>query len=255
MKIEILNPRQFSEISLKKKFFLDSLKNTGYIVRGLFDDNFIDELKSFCLYFSDLTEPSWHPCEDGCPDYHRLHKNYPDAYVKSIQHGYYFHPWNHYSILFDKFKFLFDFKASLASSNLTSEQFLKNIPSTGPIARIVVHQYPKGGGGQEEHVDPVSDFALVQTIIQASAPGIDYSSGGLYINHDLFGKVNFDSLTNKGDLILLSPGFKHGVAPINPEEDLDWGKTNGRWIIMPIIIDSDVFINQSKKPIGLGGYE
>jgi hypothetical protein len=129
--------------------------------------------------------------------------------------------------------------------------FLKNIPSSGPIARVLVHQYPRGGGAQNEHVGPVSPYAKIQTIIQASVPFKDYQSGGLYVRASGTGKVYLDGLTNKGDLIVMSPGIKHGVEAIEPEFELDWSREDGRWIIMPIIIDSDLNKDGYGKPIAV----
>lgn len=255
MIIKIIDPAKFERLHVDQEIFIQSLDNTAYIVRGLFNAQFVDKIVNFCLDFSSLSEPSWHPCTDGCPDYHRIHDKYPNAYVKSTQHAYYFHTWNKNKSLFDDFKFIFSLKASLAGTQESCETYLSNIPTAGPIARVVVHQYPIGGGGQEEHIDPVSPFARVQTIIQASNPNIDYKEGGLYITHDKFGKINIDALTMKGDLILMSPGCKHGVAAIDPSESLNWNSSNGRWIIMPIIINSDVSKDNYGKPVGLGKYE
>ena len=32
---------------------------------------------------------------------------------------------------------------------------------------------------------------------------------------------------------------RHGVAPVDPEAELDWEAPDGRWMIMPILIRSD----------------
>lgn len=224
-----------------------------FIVRGFMTVEAVDQFKGFCLNFRGNEPASWHPCLDDCPDYHRIHHNYPNAYVPSIQHGYYFHPWNeNFSRLsaYGDFRRIFDLKRRMAGQE--NMDYLRNIPSTGPVARIVSHQYPRGGGGQAEHIDPVSPFAKVQTLIQASQPGMDYAAGGLYVNDQKFGVVNIDALTKKGDLILLSPGVQHGVAPVDPECDLDWEREDGRWIIMPIIIHSDHIQDPNVRPVKTG---
>lgn len=255
MKIEFLDPVDLGSMMANPGAFRASLADTAYIVRDLIDEKLVDSVKNLCLEFSATREPSWHPCVDGVPDYHRLHDQYPNAYVKSTQHGYYFHPWNGRTELFNTFEFIFDLKLGLMDQPATAQSFFSNIPSTGPIARVVVHQYPKGGGGQEEHIDPVSDFAPVQTIIQAANPGTCYKAGGLYINHNKFGKINLDPLTRKGDLVLISPGIKHGVAAVDPEQELDWTRSDGRWIIMPIILHSDVPGGNVERPKGMGRHE
>lgn len=224
-----------------------------FIVRGFMDIARIDAFKSFCASFSEQQDASWHPCLDGCPDYHRLHNMYPGAHVPAIQHGYYFHPWNaNFGSLneFDGFAQVFELKRR--TGGLSDASYMRNLPSQGPIARLVCHQYPRGGGGQAEHIDPVSPFAKVQTLIQASQPGKDYAVGGLYVRDPDVGVVNIDPLTNKGDLILASPGVRHGVAAIDPDHPLDWNREDGRWIIMPIIIHSDYKEDAALKPRSVG---
>jgi hypothetical protein len=250
MKINLIDSCEWEQYVQDPTQLIDRLDNEVFIVRGFMDAALVDEFKDFCIAFSNEFEPSWHPCLDGCPDYHRIHHQYPKAYVRSTQHGYYFHPWNEN---FNRFKSfhgfaeIFELKAKAAGG--TFAEFAENTPSTGPVVRIVCHQYPPGGGGQEEHIDPVSPFAKVQTIIQASDPGVDYRKGGLYINDPKYGVIDIDPLTRKGDLILASPGVKHGVAPVDADQELRWDSVKGRWIIMPIIIHSDHVNDPAIKPV------
>jgi len=248
--IHLLDIAEFNELLNSARFINDIAENV-YIVKGYCSVHEIEKIKQTCLDFAKINEPAWWPCVDGCPDYHRLHYNYPKAHVKSIQHAYYFHRWNCNYALFDFFSDIFNIKASLVNSNIAVCEYLNNIPSSGPISRVLVHQYPRGGGGQEEHIDPVSPYAKIQTIIQASVPNKDFHSGGLYINTNETGKVYLDGITNKGDLIVMSPGIKHGVEAIDPEFEFDWLREDGRWIIMPIIIDSDVEKDGYGKPISM----
>lgn len=149
MKIEIIDSNTLETLIANPESFIEQLKDSAYIVRGYFDPQFVDYIKNFCLDFSTKQKPSWRPCVDGCPDYHRIHDQYPNAYVKSTQHAYYFHPWNANARLLDNFKPLFDLKARLSFTNPNADAYLANIPSQGPIARLVVHQYPSGGGGKK----------------------------------------------------------------------------------------------------------
>ena len=251
MQINLITKSQWHSLLDHASELTDRIENNEVlIVRGFMAADLVEAFKGFCRDFSRNSEASWHPCLDGCPDYHRIHDNYPGAYVPSVQHGYYFHSWNqHFAQLngFPGFSKIFDLKRE--TGGLPDNAFLENLPSQGPIARLVCHQYPRGGGGQAEHIDPVSPFAKVQTIIQASEPGIDYITGGLYIDDPQLGVVNLDPLTRKGDLILASPGVRHGVAPIDPRHSIDWNAADGRWIIMPIIIDSDHVKDPSVRPM------
>lgn len=249
--IHIIKKSELEELILLPDF-LSGLENNAYIVRGFLPEQLIDKIKKRCFDFSKNMPDSWHPCIDGCPDYHRLHNNYPQAYVKALQHAYYFHPWNGNDELFEYFKDIFSLKISLSDRKEFCNNYMNNIPSDGAIARIVVHQYPRGGGGQQEHIDPVSPYARIQTIIQASSPGTDFLNGGLYMNDPVVGRIYLDKLTEKGDLIILSPGIKHGVAPVDAGHVFNWDEQDGRWIIMPIIINSDVSNDGYGKPVGVG---
>jgi hypothetical protein len=249
MQINFINIDEWRRFLDKPDRLVARIDNEVFIVRNFMSTLAVDKFKKFCVDFSNELEASWHPCIEGCPDYHRIHHQYPDAHVKSTQHGYYFHPWNdnfEYLNSFECFSEIFEFKARATGKK--SIDFISNTPSKGPIARILCHQYPPGGGGQDEHIDPVSPFATVQTIVQASDPGKDYLVGGLYINDSKYGVINIDFLTRKGDLILISPGVKHGVARIDPHEPLNWRTQRGRWIIMPIIIHSDLIKDPLIKP-------
>lgn len=48
----------------------------------------------------------------------------------------------------------------------------------------------------------------------------------------------------------MSPGVRHGSAPVVLRESLNWGRTDGRWIVMLIIIDSD---HVTELPVRLCG--
>jgi hypothetical protein len=248
MNINIISPVDLPSLIDDHARFLERLESEVFIVRSYFSDEYLDSLREFCEAFSKKSESAWNRCDDDCPDYHRIHDNYPGAYVKSRQHAYYFHPWNEHRGLLDEFSDIFEIKTRLSGRKHGFDYYKSHIPSDGVIARLLMHQYPRGGGGQELHVDPVSELAKVQTIIQASSPGIDYQSGGFYLVHEKFGSVNLDALTKKGDLLLVSPGVKHGVSPIDPESDLDWESRDGRWILMPIFIHSDVYDGEHEKP-------
>ena len=182
--------------------------------------------------------PSWHACLDGVPDYHRIVDDYPGAWVKSRMHAHYFHRFNGNAGLFAELHDVFRLKNALAGE--PEDAFLDTIPSDGIIARVVSNHYPRGGGYQAEHCDPTSRFARIQTIIQASDPGTDFQAGGLYVReHEGAEPVEIDPHSSMGDLLVLSPDIRHGVAPVDPDAELDWDAADGRWMIMPIVIRSD----------------
>lgn len=247
--------------SISKKDFLDLLYNDTdsfmsriespelFVVKNFFPKDEILTLRKKAFETGQKSEPSWHPCRDGCPDYHRIHDNYPKAYVKAIMHAYYYH--GYYDTnddLFDYFSEIFDMKNYLAGTPKGS--YIKNIPSEFFISRVNMHNYPSGGGYQAQHVDPVSKFAKIQTIVQASEYEKDFFSGGVYGRMTEDGeKYYVDPHTEVGDLMVLSPNIIHGVEVIDPEkEEIDWNENSGRWMIMPIIIHSDHDSEHQVKP-------
>lgn len=183
--------------------------------------------------------PGWHPLRDGCPDYHRLHDNYPNAHVKQKMHAFYFHGWYPDNrAKFDYFREVFALKNFLAG--LAADAFLRNRPSDGYVARVNVHHYPRGGGYQAEHVDPVGPHARIQTLVAASKLGVDYARGGVYCRAAPAGDpVPLDGFLDPGDMLVMSPGIPHGVEGVDPEAPYDWRSNDGRWMILPIIVAAD----------------
>jgi hypothetical protein len=228
--------------------FMDAIgRNEVFIVRGFYPPERIAEFRAMLSDFRSGSEPSWHPCLDGVPDYHRINDEYPGSWVKARMHSFYFHRFNRRERLFDQFREIFDLKNYLAGEEPGT--YLETIPSDEIISRVVSHQYPRGGGYLAEHVDPTSRFAKLQTIIQASTPGSDFHDGGLYLRPEDGGDaVMVDPHSAPGDLMVLSPDVQHGVAPVDPDAELDWADEGGRWMILPIIIRSDYNMDPETKP-------
>lgn len=250
MKVNTITKLDFLELVYRntEEFYLKINTPEVFVIKRFYDKDKILELRKKAFDWGGNTSPSWHPCLDGCPDYHRIHDNYPNAYVKAIMHAYYRQGYyDDNNELFDYFSEIFDLKNFLAGYK--SGTFIKNIPSQFQIARVNIHNYPKGGGYQSEHIDPVSKFASIQTIVQASEYGKDFKTGGLYARKEKNGeKFYLDSYTDVGDLMVLSPGINHGVDIIDSEAELNWNNNDGRWMIMPIIINSDYESPENIKP-------
>jgi hypothetical protein len=228
--------------------FMDSIdRSEVYIVKEFYSRELVLDFRAMLAEVRAEQEPSWHPCLDGVPDYHRINDEYPGSWVKARMHSYYFHRFNERGGLFDSFKEIFDLKHFLAGEEPGT--FLETVPSDEIISRVVSHQYPRGGGYLAEHVDPSSRFARLQTIIQASAPGEDFQTGGLYLRTAEGAEaISVDEHSAPGDLMVLSPDVRHGVAPIDPETELDWSRDDGRWMILPIILRSDYNMDPDTKP-------
>ncbi len=191
---------------------------------------------------------AWHPLLDGCPDYHRIHDDYEKAYVKGKMHVYYHHGnYERNAKLFTYFREIFEMK-DLLSGGVT-QGAIHHKPSDGIIARVNFQHYPEGGGYQAQHIDPAGIHARIQTLVVASQYGQEFKTGGIYAKATPEDEAHFvDPVTEPGDLLVLSPAIPHGVAPINPEQPLNWESARGRWMILPLYVWSDYPHPENVKP-------
>lgn len=221
----------------------------AFIVRRFYDPEAIRKLRDEAFRTGLTSEAGWHPLHDDCPDYHRLHDNYPKAHVKQKMHAFYYHSWYpHNKTKFNFFSDIFAIKNALAGYRAT--EFMDNIPSDGFVARVNIHHYPRGGGYQAEHVDPVGKHAQIQTLIAASEFGQDYQKGGVYARVAAGSeRVYLDPLLKRGDLLVMSPGIHHGVDYIDPDAPYSWETNDGRWMILPLIVGSDYPNPAVTKPV------
>ena len=99
----------------------------------------------------------------------------------------------------------------------------------------------------------MSPFARIQTLLQASDFGKDFESGGVYYRvTPEAAPTMIDPLSELGDLLVLSPGVRHGVAEVDPERPLDWEADDGRWMILPLLLRSDYDGDREHKPQQVG---
>lgn len=228
--------------------FMKSIANHDvYIVKEFYTRERVTDFKAFAKRFAESQPPSWHPCFDGLPDYHRINDEYEGSWVKARMHGFYLHAFNENKTVLDGFKDILQLKNHLR--NAPPDADYDSLPSSGLISRLVSQHYPRGGGYLSEHVDPHSPFALIQTIVQASTPGVDYERGGLFMRtSESAPPIFLDEYTDVGDLFVLATDVRHGVAPIDPTKPLDWSLDTGRWMILPIVIRSDYTMDPALKP-------
>ena len=83
------------------------------------------------------------------------------------------------------------------------------------------------------------DITKIQTIIIISERNKDYNDGGFHFINKKFQKINVEKELSIGDLVLCSPDIVHSVEPIDVNKNLSFKKKDGRWIVMPIILQSD----------------
>lgn len=137
------------------------------------------EIRAQAFRAGQSSEPSWHPLNDDCPDYHRLHDNYPTAWVKQKLHGFYYHGRKlENRALMAPFLPLLHLKNRLGGFD--PGEHIDNRPSEGAVSRLNIHHDPRGGGYQAEHIDPSGPFARIQTLVIASRFGSDFRAGAVY---------------------------------------------------------------------------
>lgn len=221
----------------------------AFVVKAFYEAGRIREFRDAAFQTGLTSAASWHPLLDDCPDYHRLHDNYPKAHVKQKMHAFYYHAWYPKNKnTFEFFSDIFSMKNFLAG--FPEQKFLRNIPSDGFVARVNIHHYPKGGGYQAEHIDPVGKHAQIQTLVAGSEFGKDYSKGGVFARSAPAAEKEYlDPHLKPGDMLVLSPGIHHGVEPIDPGLPYEWRTNDGRWMILPLIVSSDYPDPAATKPV------
>ena len=255
MQVNEIGKREFMELvhGQTDEFMRRISEPQAFLVKGFYPSAEIIHFRNQAFESGLTSESSWHALLDGCPDYHRLHDNYPQAYVKQKMHGFYYHSWHTCNKKkFDYFRDIFSIKNFLAG--IPEDEFLDNIPSDGLVARINIHHYPKGGGYQAEHIDPSGAHAQIQTLVIASQIGEDFHCGGVYARALARSeRVFLDGGTSPGDLLVLSPAIQHGVDDIDPDVPYEYGTNDGRWIILPVIVNSDYPDPRAIKPMQVAG--
>jgi hypothetical protein len=116
------------------------------------------------------------------------------------------------------------------------ENFALEQPEDGYISVPTLVNYPQGGGYLQTHRDPESAQKAV-LMIKMSKQGIDYKEGGLYIeNGSDNNRVMLDQYLDPGDLYIIRPSCRHGVAPIDPSCAIDLKDDSGRWMMMSSLV-------------------
>lgn len=250
MNITIISKNEFLTLvyNNKEEFLFRINSPEIFIVKHFIDKEICINLRNSSFLWGNIEASSWHKFDDNCPDYHRLHDNYPKAHVKQKFHGFYRH--NYFEKnqqLFNDFSEVFLIKNFLAGYQ--ENEFMNNKPSDGTLPRINVHHYPTGGGYQAEHIDPNGPHAQIQNLIVASSFNVDYSQGGVFARANILSEKQYiDQFTEIGDMIVMSPGIPHGVDPIDPDSFYSSHLNTGRWIILPLFLQSDVIEVNNIKP-------
>lgn len=217
---------------------LDDIRNhissgNPLIIRGILSEDESNQMIAYSHQMSITQPPSCPKVEYGTSNYHRIDVNVEKSNVKSVLHLYTFFYWNEESSpIASYFRRLF--KIRNAISNLPEDYALNNIQD-GFVSIPIVQQYPRGGGYMQEHTDPdTGQKAIFSTLL--SKFDKDFFKGGLFYRDHNNKKFFVDNILRPGDSFVFYPTAAHGVDPIDEEIQLDWNKTDGRWMCFSTLV-------------------
>lgn len=229
------SPQLLADSEFIKEIRQGILGNIGYVFTGVVERQLIDRIVDYLKCIGRGSLPAYHPLAEGCPNFHRVIQHDKRAFVKSLSHQFLFHPWNHDVFnLFEKMRPIYYLKNSIGGFERNA--FLDTTPKTGHISRLSFVHYPRGGGMIKRHADPVGRHQLTVPVLQMSCKGEDYRIGGGYSIDEQGEVIDTDALMEKGNVLFFNAEVIHGVAPIDPDEELDWLSFRGRWSMLASII-------------------
>lgn len=202
-----------------------------FIARRQFDPLLLKEIRAYLESVGRGSLPNYGLIEPGAPNFHRMNRADPRAYVQGCFHQFVFFPWNQDVFdLFSIFAEVYHLKNRL--SGLAPGRFLGTKPDEGCTARLAFQMYPRGGGFLNRHADPVDYHQLTVPILQMSQKGDDFKTGGLYVGMENGEDLVFDDICAPGDVVYFNAGCPHGVKPIDPDVPIRWLSYGGRWMLL-----------------------
>lgn len=99
----------------------------------------------------------------------------------------------------------------------------------GILGALTASQYPSGGGFMVEHNDTPKEGT--SCVLAVTKRGVDFQTGGLYARTDKGEFIDIDAYAGLGDLMCVRSDMRHGVAPIDPELEMDRSLNSGRWML------------------------
>lgn len=202
-----------------------------YIFKRLIDPEKIIKIREYLGGVGRNSLPNYHAIKAGAPNFHRLNIWDDRAYVKGCFHQFVFFPWNQ-----DVFNFFQLFRDGYYLKNLINglprDKFLGSEPEDDCTARLSFQFYPKGVGGLNKHSDPVDHHQLTVPLLIMSKKGVDFTSGGVYVEAENGELIFGDDLCDIGDVLFFNAVIPHGVMRIDEGKSEDWLSFEGRWMMI-----------------------
>ena len=202
-----------------------------YIARSVIPKQKVLEIRKYLTGIGQYSLPNYRKIEVGCPNFHRINLWDKRSYVQACFHQFVFFPWNQNLFnFFELTKEVYYMKNLL--SNVRKDKFLSPEPEDGCIARLAFQFYPKGNGAMNKHCDPVDYHQLTVPVMVMSKKGVDFNSGGAYVETKEGKKILLEDFTEIGDVIYFNAQTPHGVEMIDSGSDVDWLSFEGRWMLL-----------------------
>lgn len=203
---------------------------TCLIVREVFDPALLRELYMRTLARFHDVEPAFRTNTWGSEDYWRIDDNPPASNIPKIQSLYFNFLWN------ESDPEVIRIARALANMRNRIGGLPDNYGFTkGEAWNVfpVIQHYPRGGGNISKHSDPLLPQRCVASLLMEK----DFDSGGLFV--ELGGEeVLVDPHQNPGDIFIFRPNIPHGVAPVDPDEAIDFLAPTGRWRLASILSEA-----------------
>lgn len=224
------------DISLADDGFISEMRDRikqgdGYVIKNAGPRGKLKRIREYLTQIGRNSLPNYQAIEQGCPNFHRMNRFDPRAYVKGCFHQFSFFPWNQDVFgLFELFKDIYHLKNKI--SGLAAEKYLSPEPDDGCIARLSFQVYPNGCGMLNSHADPVDRHQLTVPLMLLSRKGEDFQQGGGYIIGSDGNKIIVDDFGTWGDVFFFNAQVIHGVDTIDAGRETDWLSFEGRWILL-----------------------
>ena len=229
--VEFTKSEVLGESSTFKKVQKVVLQGGIGICREFYPPPLAVAIRDYLTRIGQNSLPTYEPIEIGRPNFHRLNQVDERSYVKGCFHQFVFYPWNQDVFnLFALSRELFQLKNLL--SNNDPNKYLGLSGESEMVSRLAFQFYPSGQGFLNLHADPVGEHQLVVPTASFSKKGVDFTTGGAYIQ-DLEGvKHDVDSMLNLGDVVLFDAKLRHGVELIDTGSHEPWLNFSGRWTLL-----------------------
>lgn len=205
------------------------------VLKNAFPESAMHAIRTGLLEFT-KTHPSTNPeVKPGVGHFRRVDINPERSQVKRIVQSFYSFYWGERDISGER-----PFLLALAGlrnrlAGLREDYAFHGVEDDHLSVPQITH-YPVGGGYLQPHVDPPSIQKVVVTAI-LSRRGVDYESGGLHIEDEAGSSRHMvDDALEPGDVYLMNPAVRHGVAPIDPDKTLNFDSSSGRWMMFSTLI-------------------